>query len=69
VSTPSLSRRCELTVGPFFDLRHIRGTFERRHHALSSNQQGARDVALPSRIDFEPQPFDKPVVKNPVFRL
>src|SRR4051794_29975849 len=58
-------RRGELLRGPFFEIRYFGRTFDGRDGAIPCNQQRAGDVALPGRVDLEPQAFDKAIAENP----
>src|SRR5215213_8444965 len=63
------SSHCCLLLGrPFFEVRYFGRTFDRSDGSVPRDQQRARDLALPGRVDLESEAFDKAVVEKPVLR-
>src|SRR5690349_1668738 len=57
----------KLARRPLFEIGNFCRAFDGRHLAFARDQQRARNIALPRRIDLEAQAIGK-TVKDPVFR-
>jgi hypothetical protein len=55
-----------LLVGPFPEIGGLGGSLDGRHISAAGDQDRARDIALPGRIDFVSKPFGKTVIEHPV---
>jgi hypothetical protein len=59
-----LFRRDFLLNQPFFEVRYFRRALDRGDGAVPRDQQRARDLALPGRVDLESEAFDKSVTES-----